>query len=510
MIPTASLVVLPVGIVAAFIVAANLITTYLRLRLPYPVSPWEAGLVVEAWRTMRGDDVYALSTDHATHMYGPLVTMVLAATYRFTGPVLETGRILSTLYGISTIALLVKVFAGRGQRLLLAASTALLLAANSRTTCYFTETRPDMAAFFFATIALIVLYQGLERSEESIHYPLVLLGSALFVVAGLFKQTAFVFSFIPFMAALGRFGTAAWRKRLFAATIPILAVLLALGAIHQLAPNVWHYTIYLFRQYHIPVDRAARIALEFFLSVPVFLLALMHWLSSDGPETWRLPRVRWLLAAILCTLPVSMIAAAKDGGAPNSLIPALLSVSAFCVWRAPHGLALLRDPGRPFQFRFLMACLFACAMFTQAYPDPRTLSPATLTAGHGVKERALVIAETRALPGKVVCPDDPTIPLLAKGYAGRSAVLEADAAGWDFSRTTALQKEIQSADYVIVMRSGSSASGRALVTTGVGLGITDDLLLESGFGKSSFATASTPVYVLWRRLAPRMPNAARL
>ncbi len=31
-----------------------------------------------------------------------------------------------------------------------------------------------------------------------------------------------------------------------------------------------------------------------------------------------------------------------------------------------------------------------------------------------------------------------------------------------------------------------------------------------GFGKSSFATTSTPIHVLWRRLLPRVPNAARL
>ena len=63
-----------------------------------------------------------------------------------------------------------------------------------------------------------------------------------------------------------------------------------------------------------------------------------------------------------------------------------------------------------------------------------------------MNERALVIAEARSLPGTVICPDDPTIPLMAKGYAGRTAVFEADAVYWDFARMQAIVKEINSAD----------------------------------------------------------------
>jgi hypothetical protein len=47
---------------------------------------------------------------------------------------------------------------------------ALLLAANSRTGNYFTETRPDMDSIFLATLALIVLHYGtiIARHGETV------------------------------------------------------------------------------------------------------------------------------------------------------------------------------------------------------------------------------------------------------------------------------------------------------------------------------------------------------
>jgi hypothetical protein len=135
---------------------------------------------------------------------------------------------------------------------------------------------------------------------------------------------------------------------------------------------------------------------------------------------------------------------------------------------------------------------------------PGQLGEEALKGGYGVDDRALVVAEARLLPGKVICPDDPTIPLTAKGYAGSTAVFEADAVYWDPNRTMeVVLKEIDSADYVIAMRHGWLPGGKALVTMNFPEWATsDDVLLASGFIKSGFRTTSTPVYQLWRRARP--------
>src|SRR5579872_2978427 len=84
-----TLIFVPVGAATLLIIVANLFFICFRLGLPYPISPWEAGIVTDAWRMLRGDGVYALGVDHATHMYGPLTTMLLAQAFRFTGPMLQ-------------------------------------------------------------------------------------------------------------------------------------------------------------------------------------------------------------------------------------------------------------------------------------------------------------------------------------------------------------------------------------------------------------------------------------
>jgi hypothetical protein len=157
----------PIGIATFFIVTANVVFISYRLLLPYPNSPWEAGIVTDAWRMLHGEAVYAGGTDHATHMYGPLVTAFLAQAFRLTGPVLYVGRLASAISGIAVVAILARVF-GRGGRLACGAGAALLLAANTRTGNYLTLRRPvlDLDSLLFAALALVVLFQGLEPARE--------------------------------------------------------------------------------------------------------------------------------------------------------------------------------------------------------------------------------------------------------------------------------------------------------------------------------------------------------
>jgi 4-amino-4-deoxy-L-arabinose transferase-like glycosyltransferase len=499
----AILPLVPIGIATFCIVITNVGFISFRLLLPYPTSPWEAGIVTDAWRMFHGQAVYAVGTDHATHMYGPLVTVMLAQAFRFTGPMLYVGRVAAAVSGIAVVAILARIF-GRGDRLTFAVAAALLLAANTRTGNYFTETRPDLDSLLFAALALIMLYRGLEPAREKPRLALVLAGTALLVIAVLFKQTAAVFIFIPVLSIVGQVGKCPFRKEVLVAAIPIVGVLAVFGVIRQFVPGLWHFMVEVPAQYRVPALRAGRMLVELLTSFPLFFLAFVHWLFTDALDTWQSPRVRWLLAALICTIPASIVAFAKDGGSSNSLIPALVSVGAFCGWRGPVAFALLRDGARPLRLRIVAGVILGFMLFAHVYPVPGAISKAGLKGGHGVHERARVIAEARSLPGKVVCPDDPTIPLMAKGYAGRTAVFEADAVYWAPSRMQAVVKEINSADYVIIMKPGLLPDGNALVTTKLAWGDKENFLRASAFTKANFRTTSTPVYELWRR--PPLPD----
>ncbi len=303
-----------IGAVVFFIVSTNLFFIIYRVQLPYPVDPWEAGIVTDAWRMLQGQAIYAIGTDHATHMYGPLITVVLAQVFELTGPVLEVGRLVNVISGIAVVVLLAAIF-GRSDRLTFAVSAALLLAANSSTDppYYFVETRPDMVSAFFATLALIVLYHGLETKRKAPRrVAIIMAGSALLVIAVMFKQTAAAFVFVPALAMLAKSGKFSFRNQFLFAVIPIMGLLVTLGTIWYFAPGLWHFIVEVPAQYKYSVLMFGETA-TLLLSLPLFVLALMHWLLTDARHSWQLPRIRWLMAAMICAIVVSLAAVAKEG-----------------------------------------------------------------------------------------------------------------------------------------------------------------------------------------------------
>jgi len=73
-------------------------------------------------------------------------------------------------------------------------------------------------------------------------------------------------------------------------------------------------------------------------------------------------------------------------------------------------------------------------------------------AAHGDAHYPQVIQYVRGLKGRVACPDDPTIPILALKQAGRSSWAENDATYLP-DMPDYLAKEIGNADYVILVQS---------------------------------------------------------
>ena len=58
-------------------------------------------------------------------------------------------------------------------------------------------------------------------------------------------------------------------------------------------------------------------------------------------------------------VPFSAVSHAKIGGWPNSLLPALLAMMAFCVLRLPRLLTRLEDPVSPLSSRLVFGSFLA-------------------------------------------------------------------------------------------------------------------------------------------------------
>lgn len=475
----------PLALAAVFNIAANVLFVGHRLFLPYPVSPWEAGLVTEAWRMLHGLPVYGAVGEHATTMYGPLQTVLLAGIFEFTGETLLAGRLINTIAGIAVV-LAIAVTVTRREWLALMVAVALLLSINGWTGYYFVETRPDLVSAAWTVAGLVVLYRGAVAPELRSQLVLTIVGSLLILTGAMFKQTALAFVGMPVVAQLFllRFD-----RRLAIALIPPALGVIGVLAL-SLSPGLWHFMVKVPAQYRLYptgyVDNALAL-----LSLPLFIAALLHWLLTDARDNWHTPLVRWLLAGLVCAIGSALLAAAKDGASANTLIPALLAIGAFCSWRVGVALDLLRGD-RPLAFRLAAGTLLAALLLAHVFRSSGPLSAQMYNRGHGTAEYAAMIDAVRKLPGKVVSFDDPWIALKAKGYAGTTMVFEADAVKWDRNQTQALRKELTSADYVVTIRGGT-------VSGDPDWWLKEQVLYDSGFTPMEIPNVRSSVYQLWSR-----------
>ena len=84
-------------------------------------------------------------------------------------------------------------------------------------------------------------------------------------------------------------------------------------------------------------------------------------------------------------------------------------------------------PGRRAALAFAYATFLALILLMTTFPH--------LTRAHSLivprqrldRDYGDAVAAARSLPGTVVCPEDPTIPLYAKQYAGQNIFSEKDA-----------------------------------------------------------------------------------
>jgi hypothetical protein len=201
---------------------------------------------------------------------------------------------------------------------------------------------------------------------------------------------------------------------------------------------------------------------------------------------------RWLISACVGSLPGSFAAWSRLGAGLNAFFPALLPLTVLSIvgmaaaWETTR--ANLISRARTHAFAWLMALV----MMVSALVTSSDALFALFVEGHGDEHYPQVVQYVRKLKGRVVCPDDPTIPILALGQTGRSSWAENDTvvSPW---MPTYLQTEIISADYVVVVNSSGVGSKY----------LTPDTLRAWNFEPAGWDGADMGMYTLWRKSQTR-------
>ncbi len=416
-----------------------------RLHWASPLTGWEAGMVVDGWRVLHHLPSYA--ADHATNMYGPLLNLSSGLLFYLTGVNNFTLRLFETACYLSAVAMVSFAVAPRGWR---AISVGVLGIANLRTGVYWAMPNPDGAALLF-TVAFVLLASG-DR---------MVLASLALAVAVLFKQSSAAAALLPILAGDPR---RSWRSLL-----PLAAVGVTFLALRTGLPLVSYYTFTVPWSYSYHQYRFAKAPIDTLVGLPVLGIALITW----KPRWDRLER--WLVSSMAVTAVAGTIMAAKHGGGLNSYMMFDVAALAFCCYLLP-GLAM--SP----------ATVCAVGILLSAFADPAmSIGASGEHQGDATYPRVVTFAGT--LSGKVVCPEDPTIPLYAKGYAGTSVNMEIDAAFDSAGHLPPrVRAELRDADWVLTTR-----------TVFAGKWLNESELEAVGFRPVRAEALAGTSYTLWQR-----------
>ena len=463
---------------------------------PAPRDPWEATEVLEAWRSMRGMPVYELSPgSHSTHMYGALVPWLQGEIFRLVGPNNVSGRLLSLVSAFAVVALLAVTMRGERSPWYLVIAMAALLGVNHRSGQYFTENRPDMTSMMFAAAGVLLMGFGMERRRRIS----VALGTACLVAGFFFKQTAFIFAVVPLIALALRWRRPS-RSEILLATIPMAVSLGVVLALRVLSPTVYYYMIDVPKAFGLDERRTARMTWDLLLDSPLFLVLFTECIVRDSRSLRDDPRVRWLLAVLVVAIPYSGVTAGKVGGWCNSLLPALLSMMAFCVLRFPRLLNGLDDVTRPLAPRMMLGGVLTVLLLMSTFPHMSHENNLLASWSSLDHEYNKALSSTASLRGRVVCPEDPTIPLYAKGSAGKNAFSERDAhpvrGQWPKTLPETVLADCRAADYIIDIPEYYQNP------------VQDELLRFLGFEPAPEMAPHLTCYRIWRNKTPVLSSSS--
>lgn len=473
-IGAASRALLPLLVVALAYLVKAIVSDVSSLQRPFPLSPWESAITVDAWRATQGQAFYTdPASGHATHMYGPLATYVAAPLVAAFGPDPRIARVISFIAaGMLCVLLGALLLPSHGK------IVALLVCAASfiqffRVGQWEVDARPDAASLLFSALALLAWYRAgvAERGRVAISWTLA--GSLLMVIGIFFKQQAIALAIVPLMVqAIPRDHPPRWRIAL----IPIIVAALTVAVVRLISPWLLFYMFRVPASYPVPLTDWLIAIMEVIRVNALFLLALIAWAITLRVRASRRETAdAFLLVTIVVAALFGAGLRAKLGGNFNSLLPATLAMTVFAARVLPS--IASRAP-------VFIAIVAPLLLLSDIVGVRRTFDP-SMTSRHGDRQYERVITRVKTLEGTVVSPDDPTIALRAKRYAGRSGECEMDANGRVFP-DYALD-EIRSADWVVQVRASRAPT------------LSDETLARLGFAKTTRHLPEGSAYVLWKR-----------
>lgn len=463
---------MPFLLVAIVLGVATICAAAVRLTEQLPINPWEPAIAMEAMRLNAGLPLY--DGGHATHIYGPLLTITLAAIFRVVGLNLLAARVVMSIFGLGLAIFLSTILCRGNVSKYWWLAFLLFLGINFRTNLIFLSAQPDCVA---ALLAVVGLYFWITQKNW-------IVAVALFICAMLFKQTFAAFALIPVAHLL------MWKRplrfRAFAISIiPTMSILVALAVIRFLWPRMFAAIVTVPASIIVYPERALGLAIYLLGTFPLFLIALLSILRS---RTALDQRERWILSALVVLIPVSIWTICKSGGSYNSLLPAYLAMTALFVVRLEAITDWLRSLpiARGVSAASAIALIILLSFFIQF---DRAAALLFARAGDDKYDRAVSLA--RQLDGAVITTQDPTIAYRAKGYFGRSLFFELDAhavnGNWPSELPVSILQEFAQANYVIVVRS--------YVPTPV----FESSLPAVGFHQLSIPELSNSAYTLWSK-----------
>ena len=463
-------------VVVVLIALATVCVAAVQLSARIPLSPWESSIAMEAVRLNAGLPIY--ESAHATHLYGPLLTVILAGAFQATGLNLIAARVVMSMFAIALAIFLSAILCHGKSRTWAVVAVLLFLGINLRTNLIVFSTQPDWAASFLAVIGLCVWI----TRKDSLLFGFV--SVALFVCATLCKQTSAAFTLIPPAYVL------LWKRPLrlrdlAAGLIPTVSILLTLAAIYWLWPRMFAAIVTIPASIKVYPERLLRVTLYLVVTFPIFLIAL-----------WSLFRARrritetecWILAALIVLVPVSVWTMCKSGSGYNSLLFAYLAMTALCVARFEAVFDWLCSLSR--RRGFAAAVAIALATFASFFIQVDHVFT-LLSLRHGDDKYDVAVTQAGNLPGTVCSPQDPTIAYRAKNYFGRSLFAELDThavnGNWPSVLPDSMKQELAHCKYVVAIKSYVPAP------------MFDSYLPTAHFEPLPVPELEGSVYTIWKR-----------
>lgn len=479
---------LPIAVVTAAVVAMNVAGILAHLASLAPKSPFDAGLTIAAARRLQGLPIYSdAATDQASTMYGPLVPLMTSWLFEMFGVSNRPGKLLSLVASLAVVLLVLAITARRDPRAW-TVGAALLFACNHNVGFYFVEARPDMVACLLALVAL-VLYARFDSRGG--HWGL-LMSLVCFVLAFLAKQPLAAAALVPAVAEAGRGGPLSRERiRSFAlATLPPATVAITVLVLRTYDPSAYFYMVTLPARYPVRLMSLWHSGFELILMSPWLLLAVLDATLREEP---REPQTRWWAAGAGVFLLTGLVAMAKDGGWWNSLLPFLIAAAGYATLQLSRLFTILERPRSTRRASAVAAVVLAILLgsLTVRHPGEAWRTLAGKIVEQGDARYARVVELVRNLRGRVLCPEDPTIPLLARGETTRSVYLERDATLWPTRLPVYVAAHILTARYVIQIKGQLHRM------------LDDDWLRELGFARVEEPRLSGSVYALWRKRKTR-------